>query len=138
MRALQGRAFRLRLAAMLAFEVVQLFVDAIFDVLRRSRYLFACVVSGILSAFFVVFGSNIGTGAGVVTGDCSGVFRIAPRFLSGAFHLVRYTGVGELLIAYCFAYTLRDFACYLVELTFYLFRVHGLLLTSVLRGRAGC
>src|SRR5271155_2907742 len=119
---------------MLAFEVVQLFVDAIFDVLRRSRYFFACVVSGILSAFFVAFGSNIGTGAGVVTGGCSGVFRIAPRFLSGAFHLVRYTGVGELLIAYCFAYTLLNFACYLGELSFFLFPVYWVLLFSFFCG----
>src|ERR1700677_140843 len=96
--------------------------------MRRRRYFFACVVSSILSALLIVLGFSVGTSAGV--GGChrSCIFGIAPCFFGGTFHLIRYAGVGEFLIAYCFAYALLDFACYLVELTFYFFCVHGLLL----------
>ncbi len=54
--------------------------------------------------------------------DVCGIFCVAPGLFCGAFDLLGGAGVGEFLIADCFADALLDLACYLVELYLLLFR----------------
>ena len=112
-------------ALVIAFDLVQLVVDLVLDVLSGRGDALANVVRFFFCAMLEVGGFRTGFGSLVVMDRFGGVPGLAPGFFGCAFDLVAYACVGEFLVAGGFADFLFYFSCYLVEFSFNGLLVHG-------------
>src|ERR1700722_15872966 len=97
------------------FDLVQFVADFVLNVLSGVCDMLAGFMCFFFGAMFEVVAFGVEVGAVIVVNFGCGVFCFAPGLFGGAFDLIGYTRVSELLITDSLADRLLYFSCYLIE-----------------------